>query len=163
MLNPDTVLSAIVSALRDIPPLVSALGGNPANIIPHYFFSGTEARLAQAIEHQPAPSVLIHFSRLGMRHISGENLFAYYFRAYFRAKNAAQGTNPTAVSAPVLYYLALNSELTSSGQSLRYTRLLDGDLWIMDGADLQLMQDASFNDLWTSELIFLEQGDVPVG
>lgn len=154
MLDPDAVLAAIVSASRDIPLLIVELGST-SFITGHTFTFGVENSLARSIEAMSAGSLLWAYQDLlggGAQGFNGAEIWKHRLQAYIRPKN--HGSSPAHV-----WWLLMNKPLTSSGQNLRYTHLLNHALSLPETPTLTFQQDAMQTDLFVGSVVWPESGD----
>lgn len=86
MINPKTILCEWVTALQSCPDLVTALGGEPANIRAFMEGVATDNNLRLAILQMPLGSILVAWNGTTPRRLSGGALhFAHRFSIYLRA------------------------------------------------------------------------------
>jgi hypothetical protein len=164
MLDPDLVVSTIVSALQSIPALVQQMLGNPANIQPHFFFGGQEDSLAVAIEKLPEPSILVYYSALMGGQFSQSTLYKHRIEIVMRPANAAAGpffNNVAVMSAPKLWKCALKSGINGGQIPLQNISLLNGALLPMDIPSMKMTQDEKMVDYLVGLISFPEYGDQP--
>ena len=158
MLQPSLVLAAVVSAFRSIPTLVDQMGGDPTNIIGHTFLYGTEDSLSRSILQQQSPSIIIAYLDLLEGNFDESTAWKHRLECYIRPKNNAMGA--LALSPPDLWWIMCNSPILGSAQSIRYQRLLNGDLMLPDTPSFIHNADEQGADFFTGSLTFPEYGDV---
>lgn len=151
MLDPALVLSAVVAATRDIPLLISEIG-SVEFITGHTFGFGEENSLARAIESMSDGSILWAYQDLLGGDFNGSEIWKHRLQVFIRPKN--HGAAPAHV-----WWLMMNKPLTSSGQNLRYTHLLDHSLDIPETPTLTYQQDALQMDLFVGSVVWPERGD----
>lgn len=157
MLDPDVVLSAIVSAFQSIPALVTEMAGNAANISGHDFSYGEENSLIRTVYSMQSPSILIAYLDLLGGNFDGSTIWKHRLEAYIRPKNAASGTNNA--SPGHLWWLMMNRPILSTTQNIRQTSLLSGALMLMDTPTLVHKQDEIGMDFFVGTMVFPEYGD----
>lgn len=172
MLDPDIVLSAVISAYRAIPALVNELGG-PDRINGHYYSFGVESSLALAIARMSSSSILIAYLDLLGGNFSGATNWKHRLEVYIRPKNAASGAvvpsltsgGPSTVpaSTPHLAWLMLNKPIVGiadlSPGNIRQVSLLSGRLTLMDTPTITHRQDENLADFFSILTVFPEIGD----
>src|SRR5271165_4629073 len=92
MINGTTILGEWVTALQACPDLVTAIGGNPANIRAFMEGLATDNNLRLAIIQQPPGSILVVYNGFDPRRMTGGALhFAHRFSFMLRAPEQATG------------------------------------------------------------------------
>ena len=95
MINPKTLLAEWVDALRALPKLVEALGGNP-NHIQFYsentvvFGKPTQNNIRLAILTMPPGSILVAWQGSGPGRLGNMLVFVHEFSLYLRAPEEAE-------------------------------------------------------------------------
>ena len=59
MIDPAVLVENLVTLLRDIPALVTEMGGDPSRIYAYHDQYPKRVSLAYAIHQMPAPSILV--------------------------------------------------------------------------------------------------------
>ncbi len=165
MLDPDLVLSALVSVSRSNTDLVTQLGGDPTLITGHYFFSGTENALVREIYSMSSPSILIAYKDIVGGNFNGATIWKHRFEVYYRTKNAAMGgvgpngTPPPACSASHLWWLHMNRPVLGGPNHIRAISIVEPYLYLMDTPSVLHNIDEEQQDFFVSALVFPEAGD----
>ena len=166
MLDPDLVLSSLLSAFQSMPSVVTALGGSSTNLVAHTYAWGKEHSLARAVRHMTSPSILIAYVDLLGGQWDAMTVFKHRFEIYLRPKNASSGSNPTASTPMHLWWLMMTSPVVSVSPgtlNIRTIRLLP-DLAPVDAMPTLLhLQDEELADLFCGKLVIPElavPGDV---
>lgn len=131
MLNPDDIVSAWVTAFRDVPEIVQELGGNPGSIRgyvdafpgpPEESFGGRPS-LRRAIQAQEPGSILVVYMGYGPRRLNNAIYFQHRFSFVLRTRES-DGQN----SYGRLAWLMINGVRASgnSSLSLLHTQIVDG-------------------------------------
>jgi hypothetical protein len=94
MINPKTILAEWVTALRSLPNLVSALGGNGGNIQFYtenavVFGQPTQNNIRLAILSMPPGSVMISWEGSGPGRLGNALVFVHDFMLYLHAPETA--------------------------------------------------------------------------
>lgn len=157
MLDPDLVLSSIVSAFQSIPSLVTEMGGSSSNISGHTFSYGEENSLVRSIFAMTSPSILIAYLDLLGGNFDGQTIWKHRLEAYIRPKNDASGSEGS--SPPHIWWMMMNLSILGTTRNIRQTSLLSGSLMLMDTPTLTHRQDETGMDFFVGTLVFPEYGD----
>jgi hypothetical protein len=169
MLDPELVLSTVVSAFQSIPALVSEMGGlfdengNPT-IYGHRYVYGVENSLTKAVYGMTSPSILVAYKDILTGNFDSSTLWKHRLEAYIRPKNAASGavggTGGTVPSSPPhLWWLMINSPVLGGPQNIRGVSLLNHALIPMDPPSLSYRMDENEQDLFVGTIVIPEYGD----
>lgn len=115
MLNPGTLVSSVVAALRDIPELIAEMGGEANRIYSFYGQFPTEASLARAIWTMPRPAVMVAYDGFGPGRRGGE-VWKHRMSIYLRLRETAPDDSPEAHYRAL--WLLVNG-VPTSGDGLR--------------------------------------------
>jgi hypothetical protein len=159
MIDPDLVVSTLVSSFQSIPAVVTALGSTSL-VVGHEYLYGVDNSLIRAINEMPGPSVLIVYLDLIGGQFSGMQVWKHRLEVYIRPKNAATGPAPGS-SPPHLWWLMMNSVVPFLGgtQNIRYARLLPNLFPVDAMPHLTHRQDENGADLFCGSIVIGEQGD----
>jgi hypothetical protein len=160
MLDPDLVLSTLVTSFQSIPALVTELGGAD-KITGHFYLSGAENSLERAIYSMPNPSILVAYLDLLGGNFNGMTIWKHRIEAYIRPRNAATAAaiETSAASGPHLAWLMMHSAIPPGTQNIRQLALLAGSLQLMDTPTLTHKIDENRTDLFCWAMVFPEHGD----
>lgn len=163
MINPKTILCEWIAVLQSCPDLVTAIGGNPANIRAFMEGLATDNNLRLAILQMPAGSILVAWSGTTPRRLTGGALhFAHHFALYLRAPEQ----NEAATYADLFWLLVSAKPANAeSWQSLLHFQI-DPDCYPMD-LDLPSAQrntvvvsaDGATLDYFEVQATLVEQGN----
>ncbi len=164
MLDPDLVLTAVVSAFRSIPLLVAEMADDPLNIYGHTYAYGAERSLAFAINAQTSPSILVAYLDYLGGNWNGMVVWKHRLVAYIRPKNAAigavSGTNGAPAASPQhLYWLMMNKPVLGGQQNFRYTELMPGLMLTDAMPSLTHQVDEQGADFFQCQMVIPELGD----
>lgn len=163
MLNPETVTSTVVDAIRSIPQVVALLDGDAGRIFGHYYHYGRELRLAEAVGKLVPPAILVVWKGTQGGNFDGMTIFKHRLEIYIRTANMASVTFPTLPTGPgYLWWLICNKPvngLTSPPRNIREVQLIPGQLEIMDTPSISHLQDEDLMDYFCGSLVFPEIGD----
>lgn len=151
MLDPDLVLSSLLSTARATPTLVAALNSEPTNISSHIFRFGTENSLARTVEQMPSGTLLLVYTGLIGGQFSGMSCWKHQLQVYIRPANSE-------ASPAHLWWLLLHGDITGRSTALRNLRLLPS-LSPMDLPSITFQQDATYTDLFVGNISIPEEGD----
>jgi hypothetical protein len=153
MLNPSPITDAIAAALKSIPELDSAMGGQ---IVPFHYRLGAEHRLKDAVYKMPAPSMLVAWEGTQGGNFDGQTIWKHRWGIYFRMGNAAGVVNP--IGYEDLWWIVCNKPAIGAATNIRYVQLYPG-LDIMDTPSVSHLLDEDLMDLFRGEFVIPEIGD----
>jgi hypothetical protein len=156
MLNPSLIVDAVVSTLQTIPPLVTAMNGDPTRIAAFHYLYGPNVPLEKAIYEMLAPSILIVFDKTQPGNFNGCTIWKQHICGYVRAANTAANVAP--VSYEQLWWLIVNSPVNGGTQNIRSVNVLPR-LQIMDTPSITRGADADGIDWFRFNFVFPELGD----
>jgi hypothetical protein len=169
MLNPAGITDAIVTALKTITDLATAMTVLDANqdpvvrIVAFHYLLGQEQRLAEAIYGMPAPSMLVAWEGTKGGNFDGQTIWKHRFGIYYRMGNAAGAATP--VGYEDLWALTCNGATGTpdktgavTGPNIRNIQIAAG-LDIMDTPSIDHALDEDLIDRFKAVLIIPEIGD----
>lgn len=158
MLNPETVTSTVVTALRTIAALVAAMNGDSSRIAGHYFLFGSENRLTETLYAMKPPSALVVYEAQIGGNWDGQTIFKHRLAVYIRSGNMANQGSPTGLWN--LWSLIMNGAVNSGTHNIRVIDLIDGQLAFQDNLpSASLLQDEDGNDYLKGLITLSEIGD----
>ena len=160
MLNPDTIVDAVVAALRSIPALVTALGSDSSRISGFKYQFGKDFPLAQAVYTMPVPSMLVAWDQVRGGNFDGATVNKYRITIYVRSGNS--NSNADLLDPASLWCLAMTSAVNGGACDIRYTHILP-NLEIMDPPTFAHRVDENKLDYWVGQCDWSELGDYPAG
>ncbi len=117
MINPAELVDNLVALLRDIPDLVTEMGGDSERIFAYHDQYPKRASLAHAIHQMPAPSIMAVWQGTAPGSFGGMDVWKHQVTLYLRARETFEGDPPTA------YYRLY--ELIKKGVPLGRTPMLN--------------------------------------
>lgn len=162
MINPGTLVAAIVAKLRDIPALVTAIGGDATKIASYDYRYPKQTSLREAISELTAPGMLVAFRGIAEGRFPGitssRTTRVYNFAVFVRSPEILDADPATAG------YYAIFEQMekgvgTASGQRFIYDTIdpgcypIGGPLGVLPGTDEE------GRDFWEVRFSLLEAGD----
>lgn len=119
MLDPDVVTGAVVQKLREIPALVTALGGNPASITQYIDIPPDFNSMTQAVYAQAPGTILVFWIEITL--VEGDDMswYEHVLRMYLRAPNAVS-------VASLIKKVKDGVPTTNGGLRFNYVPVLEG-------------------------------------
>ncbi len=161
MLDPDVVLSTLITALKSNADLVAALG-SADYIIGHEYLYGSDNSVGFTLYQLPSPCLFLAYEDMLGGNFSGETVWKHRIRMWIKPKNAAHGNNPVGCSPPHLFWLAMHQPVTSVSPGtldIRTVSLMTSLAPLDAMPSLTHQQDETAGDLFTALLVFPELGD----
>jgi hypothetical protein len=153
VINPSTIVDAVVSALQTNSALAAVMGNTPANIQAFHYDAGTQMQLTQAVYAMTIPGILVAWDGTQGGNFAGDTIWKHRIAIYIRADNT-QGTNPQQ-SYEYIWYALVNGPVGGTGQNIRYINLLP-DLDIMDTPSIGHRVDQNQIDYFSAALLIPE-------
>lgn len=164
MLDPELIVTTVVTALRTLAPLNSLLGldsPDPAarrRISGFYFEGGTENTFSQVLYKIPQPGVLVLWKGTVAGNFDGQSVFKHQIEVYIRSGNMALPLSSPPTGPAHLWWLICNSPCNSTTLNIRQLRLLP-NLDPMDNPSIVHRQDEELLDFFCGQFTFPEVGD----
>lgn len=156
MIDPAALVDNLVSMLRDIPELVTEMGGDPERIFAYHDQYPKRASLAHALHQMPAPSVMAVWMGTSPGSFGSVDVWKHQVTAYLRAPETFDGDPPTAYYR--LFRLLTKGVPTAVGaQMLNAT--VHPSCHPMDLPLIQRQTDAEGLDYFEVPMTFTEIGD----
>lgn len=164
MLDPDLVLSNLLTTFRSIPALVSEMADDSSNIFGHYYLAGEENSLVRVLSQMTSPSICVAYLDLLGGNFDGSTIWKHRLEVYIRPKNSAMGgvgspSGPRASSPPHLWWLMMNSPVLGGTLNIRQVSLMSGSLMPMETPTLVHRQDEQGLDFFVGSMVIPEYGD----
>ncbi len=156
MLDPEVLSAAIVTTLRTIPDLVTAMAGDPNNISAHQFYPGTERSLASVVANMNAPSILVVWKGTLGGNFDGMHVWKHPFEIYIRTGNAAELETPAGPGH--VWWLMMNKPVNNWTLNIRQIQIMNG-VDIMDLPSISHRQDEELTDYFCASVTIPEIGD----
>lgn len=162
MIDPETIVDAVVGALRGIPDLAQALNGDAERIRGFHDLAGVDVPLRKAVYEMSAPGILIAYAgTLPQSTQWGEGVFKHRVYCCMVLGNQAQS------DAPIGYGTFWKKIIGSgpvkgwdqvAGANIRSVQLVEG-LEIMDTPGVLRQMDEDGIDYFEGVFAFPEIGD----
>lgn len=163
MLNPELIVSTVVSAIQTIPEVLAAMNGDASRIAGFNYLYGVENTLAEAVGKLIPPAILVVWTGTGPGRGDGMTLWKHSFNIYLRSGNMASVAFPAVPTGPGYLWWAICNKpvngLTSPPRNIREVQLIPGALEIMDIPSVLHRQDEELMDYFCGSFVFPEIGD----
>jgi hypothetical protein len=147
MIDLDSVADSIVTTLRDIPALVTLLGGDSTRIFAFKDHFPDDCNLLKAVFALTPPAVLVAFLRSGPgRPVEGE------WRHFFSIVMMADA------SAAALWRTIADGRVTATGQRFRFSDITNGNCFTPMDLSMQRILSREGRDYFEATLILSEIG-----
>ena len=162
MLNPASMVDAIVGVLQSIPALAAAMtvldenGAPTCRISAFHYRLGVEHRLAEAIFKMPSPSMMLVWDGTQGGNFDGQTIWKHRFSLYFRMGNAVGVSEPMGYEE--MWWTVCNAPPTGQEVGIRYMNLYPG-LDIMDTPSVAHALDEDLQDRFVGTFVIPEIGD----
>jgi hypothetical protein len=156
MIDPSTLIDALITLLRDIPDLVTEMGDDSERIYAYHDQYPKRSSLALAIHQMPAPSVMVAWQGSGPGSFGGSDVWKHQVTLYLRARETFEGDPPTAYYR--LFRLITKGVPESTGLPL-LNSTVHPSCHPMDLPSIQRQTDAEGLDYFEVQMSFTEIGD----
>ena len=156
MINPAELVDNLVVLLRDIPDLVTEMGGDETRIFAYHNQYPKRASLAAAIHDMPAPGILAVWQGTQPGSFGNVDVWKHQVTLYLRARETYDGDPPTAYYR--LFRLITKGEPSSLGVPMM-NATVHPNCYPMDPPLIQRQTDAEGLDYFEMPLNFMEMGD----
>lgn len=154
MIDPSEIVTNLVAMLRDIPALVTEMGGDPARVYPYHDSYPKNISLVHAIHNMPAPSIMVVWQGTGPGSFGNVDVWKHQITLFLRAKPEA--------NAGTVYYrlfrLITKGIPTAAGIAME-NAAVHPSCHAMDLPQIQRQTDAEALDYFEVPLSFTEIGD----
>jgi len=154
MIDTSAIVNTLVALLRDIPELVTEMGGDPARIYPYHDSYPKNISLVHAIHNMPAPSIMAVWQGTQPGAFGGVDVWKHQVTLFLRAKEEA--TVGTAYYR--LFRLITKGVPTGTGVVM-LNATVHPSCYPMDIPMIQRQSDAEGLDYFEVPLSFTEMGD----
>jgi hypothetical protein len=96
MIDPAALVDNLVALLRDIPDLVTEMGGDPERIYAYHDQYPKRASLTHALHSMPSPSMMAAWNGTSPGSFGGVDVWKHQVTVYMRARETFDGDPPTA-------------------------------------------------------------------
>jgi hypothetical protein len=156
MINPAELVDNLVVLLRDVPDLVTEMGGNEQRIFAYHDQYPKRASLVAAIHDMPAPGIMAAWQGTQPGSFGGIDVWKHQVTLYLRSQETFDGDPPTA-------YYQLFRLITKGVPSAMGVPLLNATVhpscYPMDLPLIQRQTDAEGLDYFEVPMTFTEMGD----
>ncbi len=156
MINPAKLVDNLVAMLRDIPDLVTEMGGDPERIFAYHDQYPKRASLAHAIHQMPAPSIMAVWQGTQPGAFGGMDVWKHQVTLFLRARETFDGDPPTSYYR--LFRLITKGVPTSTGGPMLNVTV-HPSCYSMDLPSVQRQTDAEGLDYFEVPTTFTEIGD----
>ena len=156
MIDSSVLVDNLVAVLRDIPELVTEMGGDPERIYAYHDQYPKRVSLAHAIHTMPAPSIMAVWQGTQPGSFGGVDVWKHQVTLFLRAKETFTGDPPTAYYR--LFRLITKGVPTAAGVEM-LNATVHTSCYPMDLPSIQRQTDAEDLDYLEVPLSFTEMGD----
>jgi hypothetical protein len=156
MIDPSTLIDALVALLRDVPDLVAEMSGDGARIYAYHDQYPKKASLALAIHQMPAPAIMAAWQGTAPGSFGGVDVWKHQVTLFLRARETFEGDPPTAYYR--LFRLITKGVPAGAGVPMLNATVLPS-CYPMDLPSIQRATDADGLDYFEVPMTFTEIGD----
>jgi hypothetical protein len=154
MIDPSEIVTNLVAMLRDIPALVTEVGGDVARIYPYHDSYPKNISLVHAIHQMPAPSIMAVWQGTGPGSFGGVDVWKHQITLFLRAKPEAN-----AGTAYYRLFRLLTKGVPTAAGIVMENATVHPSCYAMDLPQIQRQTDAEALDYFEVPLSFTEIGD----
>ena len=158
MINPGTLVGAIVAKLRAIPDLVTEMGGDAMRIRPYHYRYPKEASLARALHDAGSPSILVVYRGTDPGRLNGGEVWKHRFSLFMRSGEVVDSDPATAGYYRLLELITKGVPTGGDGQPMLYT-VIDSLCYPMDLPRTAAASDIEGVDFFEVQFSLTEIGD----
>jgi hypothetical protein len=156
MIDTSELVDSLVALLRDIPELVTEMGGDADRICAYHDQYPKRASLAFAIHQMPVPSIMAAWQATVPGSFGGNDVWKHQVTLYLRSRETSDGDPPTAYYR--LFRLITKGVPESAGVPMLNVTV-HPSCYPMDVPSIQRATDAEGLDYFEAQLSFVEAGD----
>ena len=156
MIDPSALIDSFVALLREIPDLVTEVGGDPDRIYAYHDRYPKKSSLALAIHQMPVPSIMAAWQGTAPGTFGGNDVWKHQVSLYLRARETFEGDPPTAYYR--LFRLIAKGVPASAGVPM-INATVHPSCYPMDLPSIQRATDAEGLDYFEASISFTEAGD----
>ena len=156
MIDTSELVDSLVAQLRDIPDLVTEMGGDADRIYAYHDQYPKRASLAFAIHQMPAPSIMTAWQGTVPGSFGGNDVWKHQVTLYLRSRETFDGDPPTAYYR--LFRLITKGVPESAGMPM-LNLTIHPSCYPMDVPSIQRATDAEGLDYFEVQMSFVEAGD----
>ena len=154
MIDPYELVDNLVTALRDIPDLVLAMGADASRVFAYRDTYPKKVSLVHAIHTMPAPGCMAVWQGSGPGSMSGMDVWKHQVTLFLRV---GENANPSAYYA--LFRLITKGTPVTTGDVQMINLTVHASCYPMDVPQIQRQTDAEGLDYFEVPLSFTEIGD----
>jgi hypothetical protein len=156
MIDPSILINALVALLRDIPDLVTEMGGDPERIYAYHDQYPKRASLANAIHTMPAPGIMAAWQGTTPGNFGGVDVWKHHVTLFLRARETFDGDPPTAYYR---LFRLITKGVPASARVPMINATVHASCYPMDVPSMQRATDAEGLDYFEVAISFTEAGD----
>jgi hypothetical protein len=156
MIDTSVLVDNLVATLRDIPQLVSEVGGDPDRIFGYHDQYPKKISLAHALHSMPAPAIMAVWQGTTPGTFGGFDVWKHQVSLFLRARETVDGDPPTPYCR--MFRLITKGVPAQSGQAMLNTTV-HPNCYPMDLPLIQRQTDAEGLDYFEVPITFTEIGD----
>ena len=154
MIDPSEIVNNLVAMLRDIPDLVTELGGDPARVYAYHDSYPKNISLVHAIHNMPAPSMMAVWQGTAPGAFGGIDVWKHQITLFLRAKPEA-----TAGTAYYRLFRLITKGIPTAAGIAMENATVHASCHAMDLPQIQRQTDAEALDYFEVPLSFTEIGE----
>ena len=154
MIDPSEIVTNLVALLRDIPALVTEVGGDPARVYPYHDSYPKNISLVHAIHNMPAPSIMAVWQGTGPGSFGNVDVWKHQITLFLRAKPEAN-----AGTAYYRLFRLITKGIPAAAGIAMENATVHPSCHAMDLPQIQRQTDAEALDYFEVPLSFTEIGD----
>jgi hypothetical protein len=154
MIDPSEIVTNLVAMLRDIPALVTEVGGDPARVYPYHDSYPKNISLVHAIHNMPAPSIMAAWQGTGPGSFGNVDVWKHQITLFLRAKPEAN-----AGTAYYRLFRLITKGIPAAAGIAMENATVHPSCHAMDLPQIQRQTDAEALDYFEVPLSFTEIGD----
>ena len=154
MIDPSEIVTNLVAMLRDIPALVTEVGGDPARVYPYHDYYPKNISLVHAIHNMPAPSIMAAWQGTGPGSFGNVDVWKHQITLFLRAKPEAN-----AGTAYYRLFRLITKGIPAAAGIAMENATVHPSCHAMDLPQIQRQTDAEALDYFEVPLSFTEIGD----
>ncbi len=156
MIDTSELVNNLVASLRDIPDLVTEMGGDPDRIYAYHDQYPKKSSLAFAIHQMRSPSIMVAWQGSAPGNFGGSDVWKHQVSLFLRARETFDGDPPTAYYR--LFRLITKGVPASAGGPM-INATVHPSCYPMDVPSIQRATDAEGLDYFEVNMTFTEIGD----
>ena len=156
MIDASEIVNNLVAMLRDIPELITEMGGDAERIYPYHDSYPKKVSLVHAIHAMPAPGLMVIWQGTQPGSFGGVDVWKHQVTIFLRARETFEGDAPTTYYR--LFRLLTKGIPTAAGVEM-LNATVHTSCHPMDLPSIQRQTDAEGLDYFEVPLSFTEMGD----